>query len=92
MLPTGRRHVQPHGILRNPHNCWRRSLAFLILPSTTDRYLLFARSPVLSAARVSTNPAGPNWVAVTNLAALVGYQNVITNSTASSNLFFRLTK
>jgi hypothetical protein len=38
----------------------------------------------------NTNAAGTNWVTITNLASLVGYQNVVTNSTANSNLFFWL--
>ena len=39
-----------------------------------------------------TNLSTTNWATVTNLAALVGYENVVTNSTVSSNLFFRLKK
>ena len=38
----------------------------------------------------NTNLAGTNWIAVTNASVLVGYQNVISNSSANSNLFFRL--
>ena len=40
----------------------------------------------------NTNLAKTNWVGVTNLPSLVAYQNVVTNSTASSNMFFRLRK
>jgi hypothetical protein len=40
----------------------------------------------------NTNLAGTNWVAVTNAATLVGYQNVVTNSTTDKGLFFRLKK
>ncbi len=43
----------------------------------------------------STNPAGTNWVTVTNVAALSGFQNVITNATGSnavsaSRMYYRL--
>ena len=38
----------------------------------------------------NTNVAGPNWAAVTNLPSLMGYQNVVTNSTTHRNEFFRL--
>lgn len=38
----------------------------------------------------NTNLADTNWIAVTNASALAGYQNVISNSSANSNLFFRL--
>ena len=40
----------------------------------------------------NTNLARTNWVAITNVPSLVAYQNVVTNGTASSNLFFRLKK
>jgi peptidylprolyl isomerase len=40
----------------------------------------------------STNFTSTNWVAITNLSSLVAYQNVVTNSTTNSNLFFRLKK
>ena len=40
----------------------------------------------------NTNLTGTNWVTITNIASLVGYENVVTNSTANSNLFFRLEK
>jgi hypothetical protein len=40
----------------------------------------------------NTNLVGANWIAVTNPSMLVDYQNVISNSTANSNLFFRLKK
>ncbi len=40
----------------------------------------------------NTNLAGTNWVAVTNVASLVAYQNLVTNSTGGSKLFFRLRK
>ncbi len=40
----------------------------------------------------NTNLARTNWVAITNLPSLVAYQNVVTNSSANSNLFFRLKK
>ena len=42
--------------------------------------------------RSITNLAGTNWMAITNLPSLVAYQNVVTNGTANSNLFFRLKK
>jgi cyclophilin family peptidyl-prolyl cis-trans isomerase len=37
-----------------------------------------------------TNLNTTNWITLTNLSVLVGYENVITNTTSSSNLFFRL--
>ena len=40
----------------------------------------------------NTNLTSTNWVAITNISSLVGYQNVVTNSTANSNGFFRLKK
>ena len=40
----------------------------------------------------NTNLARTNWVALTNLPSLVAYQNVVTNGSANSNLFFRLKK
>ena len=40
----------------------------------------------------NTNLAGTNWAAITNLSSLVAYQNIVTNGTANSNLFFRLKK
>ena len=40
----------------------------------------------------ATNIAGPNWPAVTNFSALAGYDSVITNSTTSAAIFFRLKK
>jgi cyclophilin family peptidyl-prolyl cis-trans isomerase len=40
----------------------------------------------------NTNFTGTNWVAMTNLSSLVSYQNVVTNGTGNSNLFFRLRK
>jgi cyclophilin family peptidyl-prolyl cis-trans isomerase len=40
--------------------------------------------------RSSSNLANPNWTPATNLSSLVGYQNVVTNSTTASNLYFRL--
>jgi cyclophilin family peptidyl-prolyl cis-trans isomerase len=40
----------------------------------------------------STDFTSANWVAITNLSSLVAFQNVVTNSTANSNLFFRLKK
>ena len=40
----------------------------------------------------NTNVARTNWVAITNLPSLVAYQNIVTNGTANSNLFFRLKK
>jgi cyclophilin family peptidyl-prolyl cis-trans isomerase len=40
----------------------------------------------------NTNLARTNWVAITNLPSLVAYQNVVTNGTVNSNLFFRLKK
>jgi len=40
----------------------------------------------------NTNLARTNWVAITNLPSLVAYQNIVTNGTANSNLFFRLKK
>jgi cyclophilin family peptidyl-prolyl cis-trans isomerase len=47
------------------------------------------------AVQTSTNLAGTNWVTVTNVAALAGFQNVITNATSSnaapaSPMFYRL--
>lgn len=39
-----------------------------------------------------TNLSTTNWTAVTNLSALAGYENVVTNSTVNGNLFFRLKK
>jgi peptidylprolyl isomerase len=38
----------------------------------------------------NTNFASTNWVAMTNLSSLADYQNVVTNGTTNSNLFFRL--
>lgn len=38
----------------------------------------------------STNLSGANWTTLTNLPGLVGYENVVTNTRTSSNLFFRL--
>jgi cyclophilin family peptidyl-prolyl cis-trans isomerase len=38
----------------------------------------------------NTNLGGTNWTTLTNLSGLVGYENVVTNTTTSSNLFFRL--
>ena len=40
----------------------------------------------------STNLATTNWTAVTNLATLSGFQNVVTNSGAGTKGFFRLKK
>ncbi len=40
----------------------------------------------------NTNLTSTNWVAATNISSLVAYQNVITNATANSNLFFQLRK
>jgi hypothetical protein len=40
----------------------------------------------------NTNLTSMNWVTITNLSSLVAYQNVVTNSTANSGLFFRLKK
>lgn len=40
----------------------------------------------------NTNLTGTNWVAMTNSASLVAYENVVTNGTTNSNLFFRLKK
>jgi hypothetical protein len=40
----------------------------------------------------NTNFTGTNWVAMTNLSTLVAYQNIVTNGTGNSNLFFRLRK
>ena len=40
----------------------------------------------------STNFTSTNWVAITNLSSLMAYQNVVTNGTTNSNLFFRLKK
>ena len=40
----------------------------------------------------NTNGASTNWLAVTNLAALSGFDSVVTNSNAATNLFFRLKK
>jgi cyclophilin family peptidyl-prolyl cis-trans isomerase len=37
-----------------------------------------------------TNLATSNWATVTNLPSLVGYETVVTNLSAGSNLFFRL--
>jgi cyclophilin family peptidyl-prolyl cis-trans isomerase len=47
------------------------------------------------AVQSSTNLSGTNWVTVTNVAALSGFQNVITNATSSnapsaSQVFYRL--
>jgi cyclophilin family peptidyl-prolyl cis-trans isomerase len=41
-------------------------------------------------AQSNTNLNGTNWTTLTNLSGLVGYENVITNTTTSSNLYFRL--
>jgi len=45
--------------------------------------------------QASTNLSGANWMAVTNVAALAGFQNVISNPTSSnatpaSQVFYRL--
>jgi cyclophilin family peptidyl-prolyl cis-trans isomerase len=40
----------------------------------------------------NTNVAGTNWTTVTNPSSLVAYENVVTNGTANSNLYFRLKK
>jgi hypothetical protein len=40
----------------------------------------------------STNRTSTIWVALTNIASLVAYQNVVANGTADSQLFFRLKK
>jgi cyclophilin family peptidyl-prolyl cis-trans isomerase len=40
----------------------------------------------------NTNLASTNWVAVTNLAGLAGFQNVVSNSGTASKGFFRLKK
>jgi cyclophilin family peptidyl-prolyl cis-trans isomerase len=37
-----------------------------------------------------TNLATSNWTTVTNLPGLAGYENVVTNSTGTSNVFFHL--
>lgn len=37
-----------------------------------------------------TNLSAGNWASVTNFPTLVGYENVVTNTSTSSNLFFRL--
>jgi hypothetical protein len=37
-----------------------------------------------------TNLNATNWITLTNRSALVGYDNVVSNASASSNLFFRL--
>ena len=37
-----------------------------------------------------TNLLTTNWTTLTNLSVLVGYENVISNASSSSNLFFRL--
>ena len=37
-----------------------------------------------------TNLNTTNWITLTNLSVLAGYENVITNTASSSNLFFRL--
>jgi hypothetical protein len=42
--------------------------------------------------QANTNFAGTDWVAITNLPSLVGYQNVITNGTTNNKSFFRLKK
>jgi len=40
----------------------------------------------------TTNVAAPNWPAVTNSPALIGYDNVTTNCTTNGTCFFRLKK
>jgi cyclophilin family peptidyl-prolyl cis-trans isomerase len=40
----------------------------------------------------ATNVAAPNWLAVTNLSKLVGFQNVVSNSAPATKGFFRLKK
>ncbi len=40
--------------------------------------------------QASTNLATTDWAALTNLATLVGYENLVANTTIASNLFFRL--
>jgi hypothetical protein len=40
----------------------------------------------------NTNLSGTNWTAVTNLSSLLGYQNLVTNATPDTRLFFRLKK
>lgn len=40
----------------------------------------------------NTNFTSTNWVAITNLDSLVGYQNVVTNSATNNKYFFRLRK
>ena len=38
----------------------------------------------------NTNLSNSNWLTVTNLSGLTGYQNVVANTSTFSNLFFRL--
>jgi cyclophilin family peptidyl-prolyl cis-trans isomerase len=40
----------------------------------------------------STDFTSTNWVAITNISSLVAYQDVVTNGTTNSKLFFRLKK
>jgi hypothetical protein len=40
----------------------------------------------------NTNLSSTDWVAITNIASLVAYQNVVTNGTANTNSLFRLKK
>jgi hypothetical protein len=53
------------------------------------------RWPAWAAAyqlQSQTNLTAGNWSAVTNLSTLVGYENVVTNASIGSNVFFRLKK
>ena len=40
----------------------------------------------------NTNVTSTNWITVTNLSALSGFDNVVTNSTTNGTVFFRLKK
>ena len=40
----------------------------------------------------NTNLAGPNWQTVSNFPVLNGYNNIVTNGAAGSELFYRLNK
>jgi peptidyl-prolyl cis-trans isomerase A (cyclophilin A) len=43
-------------------------------------------------AQTHTNLTTANWVSLTNLSVLSGYENVVTNGSSGSNVYFRLKK
>jgi cyclophilin family peptidyl-prolyl cis-trans isomerase len=58
-------------------------------PNTILRWPAWAAEYHLQS---QTNLALANWIATTNISALNGYDNVVTNSTAGNPFFFRLQK